>query len=290
MLAVLTAAASCGDSDAPTVASTAVASTATNSTANSTGTTAAAQAAVTVPRPTATSTTPATPGTPATSAVSATAAPTSTAATVLPSPTVAPTDTTADRRLDAAEVLAGLTVAPERPDGYERALFPHWLASGQGACNVREAVLIRDSRSPAQVDPFGCRVITGDWLSTYDGKSETDPSELDIDHVVALKEAWDSGAWAWPPTRRTAFANDLSDRRSLLAVTASSNRAKGDKDPTNWLPPQRNDWCRYVGDWIAVKARWNLAVDTSEAGRLRNVLRDDCAGLRLEPWSTAPGG
>jgi len=277
MFAVVAAAASCAGSDSPTVATKVLATTAVASTAtSSTATTAAVQAAVTVPRPTATAATP------------ETSAPTSTTATVLPSPTVEPTDTTADRSLDAAEVLAGLTVAPERPDGYERALFPHWLASGQGACNVREAVLIRDSRSPAQVDPFGCRVVSGDWLSVYDGRTETDPSEIDIDHVVALKEAWDSGAWAWPAARRAAYANDLTDRRSLLAVTAVSNRAKGDKDPTNWLPPLRSDWCRYVGDWIAVKARWGLTVDTSEAGRLRNLLRESCPGLRMVAWPPAP--
>ena len=98
-------------------------------------------------------------------------------------------------------------------------------------------MLIRDSLTPAQVDFVGCAVIAGDWLSVYDGVTWSDPAELEIDHVVALKEAWDSGAWGWTPERRSAFGNDLEDPRSLRAVTGSVNQAKSDKDPSNWIPP-----------------------------------------------------
>lgn len=191
-----------------------------------------------------------------------------------------------DPRPLALEVLATIPVARERGDGYDRELFEHWTT--RGGCSTREDVLIRDSSTPAQVDPFGCRVVAGDWLSPYDGAAWDNPADVDIDHVVALKEAWDSGAWAWNASQRRAFANDLSDRRTLLAVTDNVNQAKGDKDPSNWMPPLQSAWCRYLADWISIKARWQLSMDESEAGRIRNLLTRQCAGLRLDPWAPPP--
>jgi hypothetical protein len=91
---------------------------------------------------------------------------------------------------------------------------------------------------------------------------------LEIDHVVALKESWDSGAYAWDDARRTAFGNDLTDRRTLVAVTSSANQSKGDSDPSNWLPPLISDHCPFIGSWIAIKARWGVCprIDLSTAG------------------------
>ena len=71
---------------------------------------------------------------------------------------------------------------------------------------------------------------------------------MQIDHVVALNEAWDSGAWAWGPDRLTAYGNDLDDPRSLRAVTGAVNNDKGDKDPSNWLPPDPAD--RVHATWL----------------------------------------
>lgn len=108
----------------------------------------------------------------------------------------------------------------------------------------------------------------------YDGLTFTDPSDLDIDHVVALAEAWDSGAYAWDSARRRAFANDLGVSWSLIAVSASSNRSKSDKDPAEWLPTSASVRCQYLGDWVAVKARWGLAVDDAERSALAGAA--DC--------------
>lgn len=196
---------------------------------------------------------------------------------------VPPTPATVDPRPLAIEVLAMIPVMRENGDGYDRELFEHWITIG--GCSTRESVLIRDSLSPAQVDPFGCRVVAGDWRSPYDGAVWETPSDVDIDHVVALKEAWDSGAWAWTPQRRRAFANDLSDVRTLRAVTDEVNQSKGDKDPSNWMPPLQGSWCPYLTDWVAIKARWGLSMDESEAGRIRNLLERQCAGTRIDPWS-----
>ena len=197
-----------------------------------------------------------------------------------------------------AALLASITVENEYTSGYVRELFPHWKDLDGDGCDTREEVLIRDSQTKAQVDPFGCVVVAGDWLSPYDGARWSDKGNVDIDHVVALKEAWDSGAWAWTTSQRTLFANDLSDPRTLLAVTDSVNQSKSDKDPSNWLPPLASYHCTYISDWVAVKARWKLSMDQSEYGRVKKLV-DNCGGssvatslpstLSTVP-STAPSG
>jgi hypothetical protein len=198
------------------------------------------------------------------------------------------TDNSVDTSLAATEVLAQLVVTNEVGSGYDRDLFRHWVDVDGDGCDTRQEVLIRDSRTFPQIDPYRCKVIAGDWYSPYDGASWENPSDVDIDHVVALKEAWDSGAWKWSSEHRRAFANDLSDSRSLMAVTDSVNQSKGDRDPSQWLPPRRDYRCTYISIWLAVKARWVLTVDPSEAGMIRSMLNEECRGLRVAKWAPAP--
>jgi len=185
-------------------------------------------------------------------------------------------------------VLQTIRIENERPAGYVRALFEHWRDIDGDGCDAREQVLKRDSVTLPQVDPYKCKVIAGDWVSPYDGARWSDPTDIDIDHVVALKEAWDSGAWAWSAATRNAYANDTTDRRTLLAVTDNVNQQKSDKDPSNWVPPLKSYVCTYLGNWISIKARWNLSMDQSEWGRIKNLLNSSCAGLVIAPWSEAP--
>lgn len=182
-----------------------------------------------------------------------------------------------------ASVAAGIKVVRERSAGYKRSLFTHWIDEDGDGCNTREEVLIAESTTRAQVDAYGCKVIAGDWYSPYDGATHTDPSDLDIDHFVPLKEAWDSGAHSWTSARRRQFANDLSDPRSLIAVTAGENRSKGDKDPSNWMPDRTEYWCTYIATWVAVKARWGLTMDESEAGRVRKIAAG-CGSTSVPVW------
>ena len=185
----------------------------------------------------------------------------------------------------ALDVLGSIVVENEHPAGYNRALFGYPADMDGDQCDTRSEVLQRDSTTLAQVDPIGCTIVAGDWLSVYDGLVFTSPGDLEIDHVVALKEAWDSGAWAWSPATRVAYANDLSDIRTLRAVSVSTNRSKSDKDPSNWLPPDPNDVCRFISDWVSIKARWGLSMDSSEFGRIGNLLRDQCQGWTVAAWS-----
>lgn len=189
---------------------------------------------------------------------------------------------------DARSVLSNIKVENEYKTGYKRSLFIHWADLDGNGCDTREEILKRDSVSKPQVDPYRCYVVAGDWYSPYDGAKLSDRGDVDIDHVVALKEAWDSGAWAWSESQRKAYANDMSDRRTLIAVTDRVNVSKSDKDPSNWMPPLRSYWCTYLGDWISVKARWNLSMDQSEFGRISNLLTSDCASLTIAGWSAAP--
>ena len=188
----------------------------------------------------------------------------------------------------ALALLQLVRVENEYQVGYDRSLFDHWRDIDGDGCDSRDQVLKRDSVSLPQVDPVNCNVIAGDWVSPYDGGKWSNPSDLDIDHVVALKEAWDSGAWAWSAAQRKAFANDTSDSRTLLAVTDSVNQSKSDKDPSNWLPPLQSYTCTYLGNWIAVKVRWSLSMDSSEFGRIKNLLQSTCSSLNIAPIPNLP--
>ncbi len=146
-------------------------------------------------------------------------------------------------------------------------------------------MLIRDSTSPAQIDSYGCHVVAGEWYSPYDNLTWTDPGEVQIDHVVALAEAWDSGAWAWTPGQRRAFANHTDDPRLLRAVTGAVNQAKSADDPADWMPAHSGFVCQYLADWTSIKAAWSLTMDLAEHDQIRSVVVDECPGIVVEVLS-----
>ncbi|MEU3400703.1 HNH endonuclease family protein [Streptomyces filamentosus] len=171
--------------------------------------------------------------------------------------------------LPVADAVAQLPVAEEARDGYTRDKFKHWNAGLDPAdgCNTRAEVLLDEAIEAPSV-AAGCKLSGGEWKSYYDAAEVNDPSALDIDHMVPLAEAWDSGASTWDAARREAYANDQDAATSLVAVTARSNRSKADKDPAEWMPPLPEAHCRYVGEWTATKLRWGLAADQAEADAL----------------------
>ncbi len=171
----------------------------------------------------------------------------------------------------ALNLLGQLATRSEHGKGYSRTKFQGWIDADGDGCDTRDEVLIAESKRPVKIGS-GCRISGGRWYSAYDGTWTTNPSTFDIDHVVALKEAWDSGAWSWTKARRRAYANDLGSGRSLRAVTAASNRSKSDRDPAQWLPTRVAFRCTYATQWIATKVRWHLAVNKAERRALRNVL------------------
>jgi len=165
----------------------------------------------------------------------------------------------------AAEKIT-LAITEDQVGGYSRSLFRHWIDADKDGCNTRYEVLIAEAIVKPKVGA-GCYLTGGKWKSPYEGKVFTNPTGLDIDHMVPLAEAWRSGAWAWSAAERMEFANDLEDPRSLLAVTASLNRSKGDRDVAGWLPQKAQ--CAYISNWIAVKWRFDLTVDPIEGEFLK---------------------
>jgi hypothetical protein len=179
-----------------------------------------------------------------------------------------------------AALLGMLRIAPENRTGYSRSLFVHWIDADGDGCNTRYEVLIQEAIVRPKVGPH-CSLTGGKWLSLYDGLTFTDPAKLQIDHVVALAEAWDSGASAWTPDRRKRYANDLDAWFALIAVSGATNQGKSDDDPADWLPPARAAECPFLGAWIATKVRWDLAVDQREEDAL-------AADIRSCPTTTMP--
>lgn len=169
----------------------------------------------------------------------------------------------------AADELAGLTVAPDGSmDGYDRDQFPHWIDQGD-SCDTRETVLERDG-TDVEVGS-DCYPTSGSWTSAYDGESWTEPSDLDIDHVVPLAAAWRSGASEWTTDQREDYANDLDDPQ-LIAVTDNVNQEKSDAGPEDWKPPLESYWCTYASMWIDVKHEWQLTVNEDEKAALEDML------------------
>ncbi|MCA1222631.1 HNH endonuclease family protein [Streptomyces sp. 8L] len=167
----------------------------------------------------------------------------------------------------ARSYLADLKVATENRTGYERSLFHTWITIS-GTCDTREYILKRDGTNVTT--DASCKATAGTWKSVYDGATWTAASDLDIDHLVPLAEAWDSGASAWTAAQREAFANDVT-RPQLLAVTDNVNQSKGDDDPAQWLP-MASYQCTYVRAWVQVKHYYKLSVDTAEKAALTKVL------------------
>ncbi|UPK73048.1 HNH endonuclease family protein [Nocardioidaceae bacterium SCSIO 66511] len=177
-----------------------------------------------------------------------------------------PDEATARAHLDE------LTVAtPGSGDDYDRDLFPHWHTV-EGTCDTRETVLKRDGTDVSTGDD--CYPTDGSWYSVYDGETFTDPSDVHIDHIVPLSEAWKSGANEWTTDHREEFANDLTHSQ-LIAVSASSNMSKGDDDPAEWKPENENVWCVYSREWIDTKFVYELTVDEAEKAALSEML-DRC--------------
>jgi hypothetical protein len=183
---------------------------------------------------------------------------------------------------EARVVLSTLKIASEDRTGYDRdAVFPGWRDLDRDGCNTRCEVLADEKRFDLPDLP------SGGWFSVYDNVTTSNSSSFDIDHVIPMAEAWDSGGNVWSAERWTAFGNDLGDSRSLRAVSASSNRSKGDSDPGAWLPPYSGFRCQYAAEWVAVKSRWSLTVDPAEHAALTATL-SSCAPHPVAAVAAAP--
>ena len=159
--------------------------------------------------------------------------------------------------------------------GYSREQFPHWKDPDKNGCDSRNDILKRDlTKVFFKAETNNCKVIAGTLLDPYSNKLiefdlSKSSSTIDIDHVVALSNAWQTGAFQLTLTQRTNFANDPLN---LLAVDFKLNRQKGDADAATWLPPYKSYRCTYVARQVAVKTKYKLWVTAPEKAAISNLL------------------
>jgi hypothetical protein len=193
---------------------------------------------------------------------------------------LSPTNTQA--ATDALTVLNNLEVKGRAPKtGYARSQFPHWSDPDRNGCDARNDILKRDlTNITYKAGTRDCKVIAGQLLDPFSGRLITfsaDKVVVDIDHVVALSNAWQTGAAYFDKNKRSQIANDPLN---LLAVDAKLNRKKGDGDAATWLPPYKAFRCEYVARQVAVKAKYGLWVTQPEKAAIGKIL-STCVGQKL---------
>ena len=185
----------------------------------------------------------------------------------------APNAALTTKRPAALAALDALAIKGRAPKtGYSRARFGDGWATVAG-CDVRDRILRRDLRGKTYKPGDTCAVQSGRLNDPYTAAAivfvRGGASEVDIDHVVALSDAWQKGAQRWTARKRVAFANDPLN---LLSVGAHANRSKGDGDAATWLPPNKRFRCDYVARQVAVKRKYHVWVTRAEHDAIARVL------------------
>lgn len=186
---------------------------------------------------------------------------------------------------DTKAALAGLntlTIANADKVSYNRDEWKQWSSQPGHACwDTREAALYRDAK-PGTVVILdankkettdvnkACSIKSGDWIDPYSNKEITNPSGLDIDHVIPLSYVAQHGGQVWDKKKKEKYANDLSDPHHLLAVSASENRSKGDKGPSAYQP--KVGQCSYAVYWVNVAKTWNISITSADKSALEKML------------------
>ena len=174
---------------------------------------------------------------------------------------------------------------------YVRGDWKHWIDEDRDCQNTRHEVLIEESlKAVTFKSGKRCQVATGEWLAPFTGDTVIDATKLDVDHMVPLKNAHDSGGWAWDKSRKSAYANEMAYSDHLIAVTASANRKKGAKGPEEWKPSNRDYWCDYAIDWVQIKADWGLSATKAEWTALQAMIAtcDSSPSITAIPSKAGP--
>lgn len=169
------------------------------------------------------------------------------------------------------------TAPPQATDPYKRrAHFGGWMRdpSTNSCYSVRALVLMRDSLDPVTYSANNhCVVESGTWKDPYTGATLTDAKkQIQIDHLVPLKNAYISGAWTWTPVQRCTYANFMGSKYHLISAEAHENMKKGDRPPGQYLPPDRSYSCQYISNWLKVKLGWNLLMSAEEGDDIAQLL------------------
>lgn len=142
---------------------------------------------------------------------------------------------------------------------YNREDWGSWIDEDGDGLNTRNEVLAEESLIKPVIS--NNKVVYGKWFDKYTGKYFTNPNDLDIDHLVPLKNAYISGASNWSKRKKNRYYNYLKYDNHLIAVSKSANRNKSDKSPVEWLPPNKEYQCEYVREWYKIKVDWGLTIE-----------------------------
>ncbi len=156
---------------------------------------------------------------------------------------------------------------------YDRSLFDHWIDEDHDCLNTRHELLMKMSTGTVDTGSNGCTVSRGRWNDPYTGKIFYAAGDLDVDHLVPLRWAWEHGANGWTSKQRRKFANDESN---LFAVQASVNRQKGALGPLHWLPPDQSFHCQYILRFIRITKKYKLVLSNKETSATQNLKDTKC--------------
>jgi len=166
----------------------------------------------------------------------------------------------------------------EAPVKYDRKLhFGRWIndPNDETCYNTRARVLIRDSEGKVSFkDSNHCVVEKGRWSDPYAGGTLHESKEIQIDHMVPLKNAYISGAWAWSFQSRCTYANYMGNTFHLITASGHENMSKGDDTPANYIPPNEAYRCEYLENWLKIKLIWKLKMVKEEVEAIRQAIKD----------------
>ena len=165
---------------------------------------------------------------------------------------------------------------PQPAQDYDRDdQFGEWIKPDKNSClNTRGIVLKRDSKVDISVNEK-CTVESGQWYDPYTDKDYTNADDIQIDHVVALKNAYMTGGHTWDAKKKCLYANYLGNNFHLLAVNGPENMKKSDKSPYEYVPPNREFVCEYLRTWLEIKYIWDLKMTPREVAAIQSEIRSN---------------
>ena len=218
-----------------------------------------------------------------------------------PAPTPAPTTTTPGSTptrmpttatptpapTPATTLVITITPIPAGIPDYNRGEWKHWQDYDKDCQDIRHEVLIEESLVEVTFKTDkDCKVATGRWFGVFDGHHLENAGHVDVDHMVPLRNAHLSGAWAWSSERKEEYTNFTEDDDHLIAVASRANRSKGARGPEEWKPRDEGYWCQYATDWSEIKGRWDLTMTGPEADAVALMLGtcEDPPQVVMEDW------
>jgi len=190
----------------------------------------------------------------------------------VPDPTGTPVPGDEKNQDELNALLDTITVAEPKDVDYVRSEWKHWSDLDGNGCDSREDALVK-AGTAVTTDPKTCKVLTGTWIEQYAGETYTDPSKMDLDHVVPLSWAASNGGNDWDANTKEEFANDNGN---LILASASENRSKGDKGPSKYMPKNEAFQCSYITAFVSIVAKYDLTISQADKDSAVIIIRTKC--------------